>query len=199
MLSEAWRTVTLARHGETEWSKSGRHTGRTDMPLTPHGEQAAQALGERLRSQHFTQVLTSPLRRAARTCALAGFGDVAAIEDGLLEWDYGDYEGRTTPEILQERPDWKLFRDGCPGGESPSQIGARGDAVVARVRATDGPVLLFSSAHMLRVLTARWLGLPVDGGRLLILGTASLSVLGYEHDLSEPVIRQWNLGFTDPP
>lgn len=197
-MGEALWTVTLARHGETEWSKSGRHTGRTDLPLTPHGEQAARALGERLRSQHFTQVLTSPLRRAAQTCALAGFGDVAAVEDGLLEWDYGDYEGRTTPEILRRRPDWKLFRDGCPGGESPSQIGARGDAVVARLRAIDGPVLLFSSAHMLRVLTARWLGLPVDGGRLLILGTASLSVLGYEHDLSEPVIRRWNLGYTDP-
>ena len=185
-------TVHLARHGETEWSLSGRHTGRTDLPLTEHGEQAARGLADRLRGLAPAKVFTSPLQRAARTCALAGFGDVAEREDGLLEWDYGQYEGLTTKQILQQRPDWQLFRDGCPGGESPADIGARADAVVARVRAIDGVVLLFSSAHILRVLAARWLGQPVDTGRLLVLGTASLSVLGYEHDRSESVIRAWN-------
>ncbi len=184
--------ATLARHGETEWALSGRHTGRTDIPLTARGEAAARALGPKLQGTPFAKVFTSPLQRAAKTCALAGFGDVAVSEDALLEWDYGDYEGLTSHEIHAKRPDWKMFRDGCPGGESPADVAARADDLIARIRAIDGDVLLFSSAHILRVIAARWLGLPPDGGRLLVLGTASLSRLGYEHDRSEPVIRLWN-------
>jgi probable phosphoglycerate mutase len=186
-------TVTLARHGETEWTLSGQHTGRTDLPLTAHGEEVARALAPRLRDHAFAHVFTSPLRRAARTCELAGFGDVAEPADALLEWDYGAYEGLTTRQILANRPDWKLFRDGCPGGEQPGDVAARVDPLIERIRAVDGDVLLFSSAHLLRVLAARWLGLPPDGGRLLVLGTASLSRLGYEHGRDEPVLQSWNL------
>lgn len=184
--------LVLARHGETEWSLSGRHTGRTDLGLTERGEAAARALAPRLNGTDYAAVFTSPLQRAARTGELAGY-PAAIPEDGLLEWDYGDYEGLTTKQILAQRPDWKLFRDGCPGGESPAEIAARVDGVIARVRAIEGTVLLFSSAHLLRVLTARWLGLPPDGGRLLVLSTASLSTLGYEHDRGEPVIKTWNM------
>ena len=191
-MSDHLPTLHLARHGETEWSLSGRHTGRTDIPLTARGEEAARGLAGRLRTETFTRVFTSPLQRAARTCQLAGFGEVATADNGLLEWDYGDYEGRTTKDILAERPGWKLFRDGCPGGEQPDAIAARADALIAHLRAIDGNVLVFSSAHMLRVLATRWLGLPPECGRLLILGTASLSILGYEHDRTEPVIRAWN-------
>ena len=140
----------------------------------------------------FAKVLTSPSQRAVRTCALAGFGAAAETDPDLAEWDYGDYEGRRTAEILAERPDWQLFRDGAPGGETPEQIGARADRVIARIRAVRGDVLLVSSAHISRVLAARWLGLPASGGRYLVLGTASLSLLGYEHDLGEPAIRLWN-------
>ena len=140
----------------------------------------------------FAKVLTSPLQRASRTCQLAGFGDVADTDRDLVEWNYGDYEGRTTADIHSERPDWQLFRDGCPNGESPNQVGARADRVIGRVRAIDGDVLIFSSAHFLRVLAARWIGLEVAGGRYFVLGTASLSALGYEHDLSQPVIRFWD-------
>jgi broad specificity phosphatase PhoE len=184
--------VFLARHGETEWSRSGQHTGLTDLPLTERGERDVQWFRERLKGLEFAQVLTSPLQRAARTCALAGFEARATVESDLVEWNYGDYEGRTSAEIQRERPGWLIFRDGCPGGETPEQIGARADRVVARVRAAGGDVLLFSSAHILRVLTARWLGLPVAAGQYLVLGTASLSALGYEHDASEPVVRLWN-------
>jgi broad specificity phosphatase PhoE len=183
--------IYLARHGETEWSLSGQHTGRTDLPLTARGEGDAGALGRRLHSLSFAQVLTSPLQRAARTCELAGFAAAEADPD-LMEWDYGSYEGVRTAEVLRERPGWSLFRDGCPGGENADQVGARADRVIARLRAVAGDALVFSSGHFLRVLTARWLGQdPRDGG-LYILGTASLSMLGYEHDLSEPVIRLWN-------
>ncbi|MGA8550702.1 MAG: histidine phosphatase family protein [Stellaceae bacterium] len=184
--------VYLARHGETAWSVSGQHTGRTDLPLTERGEEQAGALGRRLRAVAFAKVLTSPSQRAVRTCALAGFGAAAETDPDLAEWDYGDYEGRRTAEILAERADWQLFRDGAPGGETPEQIGARADRVVARIRAVRGDVLLVSSAHISRVLAARWLGLPASGGRYLVLGTASLSLLGYEHDLGEPAIRLWN-------
>jgi probable phosphoglycerate mutase len=184
--------VYLARHGETAWSLSGQHTGLTDLPLTPRGELNARSLGERLKGMTFANVFTSPLQRAARTCELAGFGTQAEVDRGLLEWDYGQYEGRRTADIHKERPDWYLFRDGCPGGESPDQVGARADRVIDRVRAVDGDVLLFSSAHFLRVFAARWLGLEPDGGRYLLLGTASLSALGYEHNLSEPVICLWD-------
>ena len=191
-MSEPPPLVYLARHGETAWTLSGQHTGRTDLPLTERGELQARALGERLRGSVFAKVLTSPSQRAVRTCALAGFGADAEIDPDLAEWDYGDYEGRRTAEILTERPDWRLFRDGAPGGEMPEQIGARADRVIAKIRAVDDNVLLVSSAHISRVLTARWLGLPPSGGRYFWLSTASLSTLGYEHDLTEPIIRLWN-------
>ena len=184
--------ISLARHGETEWSLSGQHTGLTDLPLTANGEEQARRLGARLRGQSFARVLTSPLQRAARTCDLAGFGDVCEIEPDLVEWNYGDYEGIKTHDILKERPGWQLFRDGCPGGESPEEAGARADKVIAKIRAADGDVLCFSSGHFLRVLAARWLGLPASSGRYFVLSTASLSMLGYEHDLDEPVIRLWD-------
>ncbi len=191
-MPEALPLLYLGRHGETEWSLSGQHTGRTDLPLTENGERQAQALGERLGGVAFAAVLTSPSQRAVRTAMLAGFGAAAAVDPDLAEWDYGAYEGRRTAEILKERPDWQLFRDGAPGGESPDEIGARADRVVARIRAAHGNVLVVSSAHISRVLAARWLGLPASGGRYLVLGTASLSILGYEHNIAEPVIRLWN-------
>jgi broad specificity phosphatase PhoE len=191
-MSESLPVIYLARHGETAWSLSGQHTGRTDLPLTERGERNARALGERLRGMIFAKVFTSPLQRAMRTCKLAGFGAVAEIDPDLVEWDYGQYEGRRTAEIHAERPDWQLFRDGCPGGESPDQIGARADRVVGRLRAIKGDVLVFSSGHFLRVFAARWLGLDASAGRYLLLSTASLSALGYEHNLTEPAIRLWN-------
>jgi len=187
--------VYLARHGGTAWTVSRQHTGLTDLPLTSQGEAEAVQLGERLEGRTFAAVLTSPLRRASRTCELAGFGVAAAVEADLVEWNYGKYEGVTTAEIRAGRPDWDLFRDGCPDGESPRQIGARADRVVARVRAIEGDALLFSSGHFLRVFAARWLGLEPGAGRCFVLGTASLSVLGYEHDRSEPAIHLWN----EPP
>ena len=184
--------IYLARHGETAWSLTGQHTGLTDLPLTERGEQNARALGDRLIGLSFTKMFTSPLQRAARTCDLAGFGAVAEVDRDLLEWNYGQYEGRRTAEIHTERPDWQLFRDGCPGGESPDQVGARADRVLSRLRAVQGNVLLFSSGHFLRVLAARWLGLEPAAGRFFLLSTASLSALGYEHNLSQPVIRLWD-------
>ncbi|MGH7046757.1 MAG: histidine phosphatase family protein [Stellaceae bacterium] len=191
-MTEPLPLVYLARHGETTWSLSGQHTGRTDLPLTARGEDQARALAPRLHGVRFGAVLTSPSQRAVRTCELAGFGSAAAIEPDLAEWDYGDYEGRRTAEILSDRPGWQLFRDGAPGGESPDQIGARADRVIARIRAAAGNVLVVSSAHITRVLAARWLGLSPADGCYLVLGTASLGMLGYEHDQSEPVIRLWN-------
>lgn len=184
--------VYLARHGETEWTLSGRHTGVTNLPLTAQGEVEARRLGERLRGLSFASVLTSPLRRAVQTCEVAGFGSVARVEPNLVEWNYGAYEGRTSADIHAERPGWQLFRDGCPGGESAAQVGARADHVVQRVRAAAGNVLVFSSGHFLRVFAARWLGLEAEGGRYFLLSTASLSALGYEHGMSEPVIRLWD-------
>jgi probable phosphoglycerate mutase len=184
--------VYLARHGETAWSVSGQHTGTTDLALTEHGEANARRLGERLHGLTFAKVLVSPLQRARRTSELAGFGAAAEIVPDLVEWNYGEYEGRRTQEIRAERPDWQLFRDGCPGGETPHEIGARADRVVARIRAVGSDVLIFSSGHLLRVLAARWLGLKPNAGKYLLLSTASLSVLGYDHSLAEPVIRLWN-------
>ncbi len=186
------QVVYLARHGETAWSLSGQHTGRTDLPLTARGECNARRLGERLKDLQFVRVFTSPLQRARRTSELAGFGQRAEVDNDLVEWDYGEYEGLRTADIRVKRPDWELFRDGFPGGETFAQIGARADRVVARVRSVDGAVLLFSSAHFLRVLAARWLGLEPQGARLFLLGTASLSTLTYEHDPSEPAIGTWN-------
>ena len=191
-MAEALPVIYLARHGETAWSLSGQHTGRTDLPLTEGGERNARALGARLRGLVFAKTFTSPLQRAVRTCELAGFGNGAELDPDLMEWDYGQYEGRRTAEILEERPDWQLFCDGCPGGETPAEIGARADRVVSRVRAVHGDALLFSSGHILRVLAARWLGLEAAGGRYFVLGTAALCILGYEHNLGEPAVRLWN-------
>ncbi|HVJ13901.1 MAG TPA: histidine phosphatase family protein [Polyangiaceae bacterium] len=191
-LSTAFPVLYLARHGETEWSKAGRHTGRADLELTEHGQEQARRLGVRLGGRSFAQVFSSPLRRARHTCELAGHGPGASIDEDLLEWDYGAYEGRRNSEIRAERPDWDLFRDGCPGGETPDEVAARADRVVERVRAVAGDVLVFSSAHLLRVLAVRWLRRPVDVARHLLLAPASLSALGYEHDLSEPAIVSWN-------
>ena len=185
--------VSLIRHGETAWSAAGKHTGRTDIPLSEEGERKAARLRERLAGRAFDRVFSSPLQRAARTSALAGFGDRAVIDPDLLEWDYGDYEGRTSHEILADRPGWLIFRDGCPHGEHAADVGARVDRVIARLRAVDDRAILFSSAHVLRVLTARWLGLPPSEGRLFALNTASVSVLSYEHDdRGEPVVALWN-------
>jgi broad specificity phosphatase PhoE len=192
-MSKELPIVHLARHGETAWSLTGQHTGMTDLPLTQNGEWNARQLADRLKGLTFAKVFTSPLQRARRTCELAGFGAVAELDGDLVEWDYGQYEGRTSADILKERPDWQLFRDGCPGGETPQQIGARADRVVSRLRAVPGDVLLFSSGHFIRVLAARWLGLEARApGRHFLLGTASLSAVGYEHNLSQPVIRLWN-------
>ncbi len=192
-MSERLPIVYLARHGETAWTLSRQHTGLTDLPLTERGERTARRLGERLKALTFTAVFTSPLQRAARTCELAGFKSVAEVDKDLVEWNYGEYEGRRTAEIRGERPDWELFRDGCPGGESPHEVGARADRVVKRVRAVPGNVLIFTSGHFMRVLATRWLGLePSVNCKFFMLSTASLSAVGYEHDVSRPVIRLWN-------
>jgi probable phosphoglycerate mutase len=192
-MSDALPVLYIARHGNTAWTHSGQHTGLTDLPLTPDGERNAVRLGERLKGMKFAQVFTSPLQRAARTCELAGFGAGAITDPDLVEWDYGKYEALTSAEILRVDPHWDLFREGAPGGESPEQIGERADRVVQRVRGLAGDVLIFSSGHFIRVLTARWLGLaPGVGGRYFLLSPASLSALSYEHNLSRPVIRLWN-------
>jgi probable phosphoglycerate mutase len=191
-VSEVFPAIYLARHGETAWTITGQHTSVTDLPLTPRGERNAQLLGKRLAGCNFAKVLTSPLQRARRTCELAGFGSVAEVDQDLMEWNYGDYEGVRTAEIHAKRPDWDLFRDGCPNGESPQQVAARADRVIGRVRAIKGNVLIFSSGHFLRVLAARWLGIEPAGGRFFMLSVSSLSALSYEHDLSHPVIRFWN-------
>jgi broad specificity phosphatase PhoE len=182
--------VWLVRHGETEWSREHRHTGRTDVPLTPEGEEQARMLAAPLGELSFDRVLCSPLGRALETCELAGFGERAELRDALMEWDYGDYEGITSAEVHVDRPDWLLWRDGCPGGESPAKIGARADAVVTELLGIDGTVVVFAHGHLLRVLTARWLGLEPFGGRHFGLGTATLSRLGWEHDYR--VVQRWN-------
>jgi probable phosphoglycerate mutase len=192
MASEIFPVLYTARHGETAWSATGQHTGLTDLPLTERGERNARRLGERLAGLVFAKVLTSPLQRAVRTCELAGFAAAAEVDRDLVEWNYGNYEGLRTPEIRAKRPGWQLFRDGCPNGESPQDVGARADRVVSRVRAFKGDVLIFSSGHFLRVLAVRWLGLEPFAGKFFMLDTASLSALSYEHDLSSPAIRFWN-------
>ena len=184
--------IYLARHGETAWSLTGQHTGLTDLPLTEAGERNARRLRGRLSRIVFDRVFTSPLRRTMRTCELAGFGSVAEIDPDLVEWDYGEYEGRRSVEILAERPDWQLFRDGAPGGESPQQVAERADRVVDRLRAASGNVLIFSSGHFLRMLAGSWVGMEPYEARSLMLSTASLSVLGYEHNLEQPAIQLWN-------
>lgn len=184
--------IYLVRHGQTEWSISGRHTGRTDIDLTADGETAARGLASRLAGPRFATVWTSPSLRARRTCELAGFSAHAVTKPDLQEWDYGDYEGIMTKAIHSERPGWQLFRDGAPGGEDAAEVGKRADRIIGELRAIEGSVLIFSSSHFLRVLGARWLGLEPRRGESFVLDTASISVLGYEHDLSEPVIRSWN-------
>jgi len=192
-MGENFPIVYLARHGETSWTISRQHTGLTDLPLTERGERTARRLAERLKGLMFAKVWTSPLQRAARTCELAGFKSLAEIDKDLVEWDYGDYEGRRTAEIRAERPGWELFRDGCPGGESPQQVSARADRVVKRVRDVSANVLIFTSGHFMRVLATRWLGLePSVNCKFFMLSTASLSAVGYEHDVTRPVIRLWN-------
>jgi broad specificity phosphatase PhoE len=191
-MSSAFPEIYLVRHGETEWSASGKHTGRTDIPLTPVGEEAASHIAARLSGLTFSTVWSSPSQRASKTCALAGFGSQAVTKAELAEWDYGAYEGLTTKQILAERPGWRLFRDGCPRGELTSDVGARADLIIGQLRQTDGTILIFSSSHFLRVLAARWLGLQPEAGALFILDTASISVLGYDHGPTEPVIRRWN-------
>jgi broad specificity phosphatase PhoE len=182
--------ILLARHGQTEWSRDGRHTGRSDVPLTAEGRSQAERLGNRLAGRDFALVLTSPLSRAADTCRLAGLGARAQARDELLEWDYGDYEGLTTSQIREERPDWVLWRDGCPGGESAAQVGARVDRVVAELRAAGGEAILVAHGHVLRVLAARWVGLGPEGGALLHLDTGALAALGWERE--QPVVTLWN-------
>jgi broad specificity phosphatase PhoE len=183
--------VVLVRHGETEWSRDGRHTGRTDIPLTEEGRRLAAALSAPLRAWQFALVLSSPLQRALETCRLAGYGATAQVRPELMEWDYGRYEGRTSRQIAAENPGWSLWRDGGPDGETPADIGRRVDRVIAEVRQVAGDVLIFAHGHVLRVLAARWLGEPPSGGRHYALQTAALSVLGYEHE--DPVISRWNL------
>ncbi len=184
--------IYLVRHGETAWSVTGQHTGRSDLTLTPHGEEQARGLEPRLKGLRFEHVLSSPLRRALRTCELAGFADRATLDSDLLEWDYGQYEGRTLAEIRQGRPDWELFRDGCPGGESVIQITERVDRVVSRLRPLEGNVLIFSSGHVLRILAARWVDNSADLGRRLALDPTGVCVLGYDHGGLDSVIRLWN-------
>jgi probable phosphoglycerate mutase len=180
------------RHGETAWSLTGQHTGLTDLPLTGRGKRNARRLGERLAGLAFAKVFTSPLQRAARTCELAGFGAAAEVDRDLVEWNYGKYEGLRTVEIHAQRADWQLFRDGCPGGEFPDEVGARADRVLGRARLVKGDVVIFSSGHFLRTLAVRWLGIEPAAGRLFMLSTASVSVLGCENSLSQPAIRLWN-------
>jgi broad specificity phosphatase PhoE len=191
MSSERSQQVVLVRHGETDWSAHMRHTGRTDVPLTEEGRHQAERVGRTLRGRRFALVLTSPLKRAAETCWLTGFGELAQARDDLMEWDYGDYEGRTTPDIRREVPDWTIWRYGAKNGETPEQVAARADRVLAEVRGVEGDVLGVGHGHQLRVLTARWLGLGPSEGRLFALDPATISVLGYERET--PVIRAWNL------
>ena len=192
-MSSALPKLYLARHGDTAWTETSRHTGRTDVPLNERGEAHARQLSHRLRGFSFVRVFTSPLVRASETCALAGFGAGAAVDPDLVEWDYGRYEGRTTTDILKERPGWELFRDGCPGGESPGGVADRADRFLARVHDLDGDVLAFSSGHMIRMIAARWLGLPPVTGRVFFCRPASVGVLGFEHDRrDQPILNLWN-------
>lgn len=182
--------ILLVRHGETEWSRDGRHTGRTDVPLTDEGRRQAQLLDTWLEGRRFAHVLTSPLRRAMETCRLAGLGDSAEPREELLEWDYGEYDGLTTPEVHERRPDWSLWRDGCPGGEAPVDVARRVDCLIGELRESHGEVALFAHGHVLRTLSARWLGLGPEAGALFWLATATLSALGWERETA--VIRVWN-------
>jgi len=191
-MKQTFPQVYLVRHGETAWSISGQHTGRTDIALTEQGEHAAQGLRTRLQDLSFAQVFTSPLQRARQTSDLAGFGKSAEAYPDLMEWDYGTYEGRRTVDIRTERPGWRLFEDGCPGGETLQEMATRADRVIARIRALESDVLVFAHREILRILIVRWIALPALEARRLDLATASLSTLGYDHGLEEPVIRLLN-------
>ena len=193
-MNEALPQVYLVRHGETAWTISGQHTGRTDIPLTERGEDDAQELSARLRGLSLAKVFTSPLQRARRTGELAGFGERAEADPDLMEWDYGAYEGRRTLDIRAERPGWRLFEDGCPDGETLVEVSRRADRVIARIRALESDVLVFAHRDILRILSARWVTLPALEARRFYLATASVSTLGYDHGLDEPVIRQLNNG-----
>jgi probable phosphoglycerate mutase len=183
----------LARHGDTAWTDSHQHTGRTDLPLNERGEDRARKLGRVLSPVPFVHVFTSPLQRVARTCALAGFGEVAEVDRDLLEWDYGRHEGKTTSDIVKERPGWELFRDGCPGGETAQDVADRADRFIARVHELGGIVLAFASGHIIRMIAARWLGLPPAAGRCFFCQPGSVGELGFEHDSrDEPIVRLWN-------
>ncbi len=189
MLSQLY----LIRHGQTAWSRSGQHTGRTEIPLTEQGEQEARKLAAELRAVSFDRVLSSPRQRAWQTCKLVGLAERAELEPDLAEWDYGDYEGQRTADIRQARPDWNLFQDGCPRGESPVQIAERADRLIARLRKLEGTIALFTHGHFGRALAARWIGLPVSQAQRFLLSTASLSMVGYDHQrIEEPVIVRWN-------
>lgn len=192
MAFEALPVCFLVRHGQTAWSLTGQHTGLADIPLTEAGEGEARALADRLRGRAFAKIFTSPLQRARRTCAIAGYEATAEIDADLTEWHYGQYEGWRRAEILAERPGWYLFRDGCPGGEMPMEVAVRADRVIRRIRAVQGDVLIFSSGHIMRMIAARWLELEPSACGLFYLGTASVSHLGYEHDFTQPLIRLWN-------
>ena len=191
-MSDHESLIYLARHGETAWSITGQHTGLTDLPLTDRGERNARRLGERLKGLRVSQVYVSPLLRARQTCELAGFGAVAKIDADLVEWNYGHYEGLTTAEIHKTHPGWRIFRDGCPGGESVAEVYARAERVVTRLRANDEHALIFSSGHFLEMLAVRWLDLPADAATRLFLDTASMSIVGYHRTKSNPVLRLWN-------
>lgn len=182
--------IVVVRHGETEWSASGRHTSRTDLPLTERGRDRARALAGQLADRSFSLVLCSPLRRARETCELAGLGDVAELCEDLHEWDYGEYEGMTTPQIRERDPDWNLWRDGCPGGESPVEVGRRADRVLERLRSAGGDAIAFAHGHILRVVTARWLAMEVSAGARFALGAGAIGVLGHERQTE--VLARWN-------
>ncbi|MBV9481771.1 MAG: histidine phosphatase family protein [Acidobacteria bacterium] len=188
--------VFVIRHGETAWSLTGQHTGTTDLPLTDNGRRLAERLFPVLAKEAFTRVLVSPMQRARETCELAGLGNAAVIDPDLVEWNYGEYEGLTPQQIHEKAPGWLIFRDGCPGGEMPEQVGARADRVIARVRAVEGNVALFAHGHLLRVFVARWIGLHTGAGEHFLLDTGSLSILGYYRDI--PAVKVWNGPFPEP-
>ena len=189
-MTQPLQEVYLIRHGETEWSLSGQHTGTTDIPLTENGRNVARQLKPVLAKESFARVMTSPLQRARETCELAGLGERAEIDRDLMEWNYGEYEGLTLKQILAKAPGWMIFSDGCPGGESPVQVGARADRVIAKVREVEGNVALFAHGHLFRVFAARWLGLSVEAGRYFLLDTATLNILSYYRDI--PALKRWN-------
>jgi broad specificity phosphatase PhoE len=192
-MSSALPKLYLARHGDTAWTDSHQHTGRTDLPLNERGEEHARQLGEQLRRISFVHIFTSPLQRASKTCELAGFGAGVEVDPDLIEWDYGRFEGKRTSDVLKERPGWELFRDGCPDGETPEDVGKRADRFIARIHGLAGNILAFSSGHIIRMIAARWLGLPPADGRFFFCDPASVGALGFEHDnRDQPIIRLWN-------